>query len=357
MKTVTEIIKEQEQMLREICSNYRYIYIYGHGVRGKEQERLLFENGITVDGFVVTEGNDAETIEVSKLDSPVEETLVILALNEVFHDDVKQCLEKKGYHHIYNTGFLARMKNMVLTYTAKGIDFDSDTLSFNNVKLYNTLLDDKYRYDTMFELFDMIFPYLNDYSRMDEGPYETEKVYLEKGDTVIDCGANIGIFSAFAASRGCKVVAFEPTPQTWEALEENRKLYPGSIEIEPYALSDQEGKAQFFVYDSSSRNTLIRQMSSAYKSGEITVNLITLDKFVTENDIKVDFIKADIEGAERYMLMGAKETIQKYKPKIAICTYHLEDDKEVLENLLRSYVSEYHIEHRWKKLFAWVDER
>ena len=62
-----------------------------------------------------------------------------------------------------------------------------------------------------------------------------------------------------------------------------------------------------------------------------TVNVTTIDEFVKSNNIeKVDFIKADIEGAERDMLRGATEVLKKFAPKLAICIYHLPDDKEVL---------------------------
>jgi len=49
---------------------------------------------------------------------------------------------------------------------------------------------------------------------------------------------------------------------------------------------------------------------------------------------RVDSIKADIEGYERYMLMGAQETLRRFAPKLALCTYHLPDDPEVLSELI-----------------------
>jgi FkbM family methyltransferase len=52
-----------------------------------------------------------------------------------------------------------------------------------------------------------------------------------------------------------------------------------------------------------------------------SIEITTIDAFVEENDLKkVDFIKADIEGYECYMLEGGRETLKKFAPKLAICT-------------------------------------
>ena len=62
--------------------------------------------------------------------------------------------------------------------------------------------------------------------------------------------------------------------------------------------------------------------------------LMTIDDIV--NSLAVDdinFIKMDIEGAERYALAGASKTISRFKPKMALCTYHLPDDPEVIKSL------------------------
>jgi len=56
---------------------------------------------------------------------------------------------------------------------------------------------------------------------------------------------------------------------------------------------------------------------------------------------KVDFIKMDIEGSERRALLGARQTIQRYHPRMAICVYHLPDDPVVIPLLIESFGQAY----------------
>jgi L-asparaginase/Glu-tRNA(Gln) amidotransferase subunit D len=85
------------------------------------------------------------------------------------------------------------------------------------------------------------------------------------------------------------------------------------------------------------------------------ISVTSLDKFVEDNHLTIiDFIKADIEGVERDMLKGATNVLQKFEPKLAICTYHLKDDPEVLENIIKTANPNYTVVHLKRKLFAMV---
>jgi hypothetical protein len=83
-----------------------------------------------------------------------------------------------------------------------------------------------------------------------------------------------------------------------------------------------------------------------------------LDKFAQESNLKkIDFIKSDIEGAEREMLAGARGVLKEFAPKLALYTYHLPDDPEVMESLILEANPAYKVKHISKKLFAAVPSR
>ena len=79
--------------------------------------------------------------------------------------------------------------------------------------------------------------------------------------------------------------------------------------------------------------------SSIYTKGDTEVYLTTIDNIV--QDERVTFIKMDIEGAELKALMGARNTIIKNHPRLAICAYHKQSDLYELPEYILSLVPEY----------------
>jgi len=186
-----------------------------------------------------------------------------------------------------------------------------------------------------------------------DGSYERGKVKIEPGDVVIDAGANIGAFSALASVRGAIVYAFEPIEEIKnEYLDKTAALNP-NITVVQKALSDKTGKIEMNLdLGNIGGSSMVRHRKNESK---IFAESDTLDNWAEKNNIsKVDFLKADIEGAERLMLSGAQNILKKHAPKLAICTYHLSDDREVLTDLILEANPKYKIEYGWKKLYGCV---
>jgi FkbM family methyltransferase len=188
-----------------------------------------------------------------------------------------------------------------------------------------------------------------------EGPYcykdgEVD-VTLREGDVVIDAGAASGEFSAYAAYKKAPCWAFEPTAERYEQLLVTADLNPGLIFPVKLALSDRPGTITIATEGVGSPTMVFTAGSTRSED----VEMVTLDSFVKENGIeRVDFIKSDIEGAERQLLRGATEVMRRFGPKLSICTYHLPDDREVLAEIIMAANPRYRIVQGPKKLYAQI---
>jgi FkbM family methyltransferase len=198
------------------------------------------------------------------------------------------------------------------------------------------------------------------YNLLHEGPYGLRNnivdVTVEAGDIVLDAGSWIGDFAAYASAKGASIYAFEPSDMVYGYLvktaELNKNIYPVKK-----GLGNVKTMAAFTCdADKSEANAIVsRNFTDTQKQ---VVEITTIDVFVEENNLScVDFIKADIEGYERYMLEGAKKTLGKFAPKLAICTYHLPDDPQVLANIIKEANPAYNIVQKKKKLYASVPRK
>ena len=100
--------------------------------------------------------------------------------------------------------------------------------------------------------------------------YLQHGVSIERGDWVVDVGANIGLFSLQAAQMGAaRVYAFEPLGAVCASLRQNARLGGGRIRVFEHGLSQTEGEAQFTYYP---RYTMMSGQSEyADAAGEVEV--------------------------------------------------------------------------------------
>jgi FkbM family methyltransferase len=169
------------------------------------------------------------------------------------------------------------------------------------------------------------------------GEYEnpaTLKAFLSwlKTDSVYyDIGSNIG-FHALTANTIIttgKIYAFEPVPTTMDFFKQhislNSKLITSNrITLLPIAVSDEEKMVQFSDNaDQRDGNTYIKESAVFLGTENKTmVQCKTIDGLLSEGFDKPDIIKIDAEGAEYDVLMGAKHTLQLYKPYILLATHN-----------------------------------
>lgn len=173
---------------------------------------------------------------------------------------------------------------------------------------------------------------LYDLAEQENGIYEMGQHAVQPGDVVLDCGANVGVYARKAFERGAKkVISVEPAPENLKCLRRTfaKEIEEGKLVIYPKGVWDKDDVLPMNVdpKNSAGDSFVIK------RDGSFTINLplTTIDKMVDELKLdRVDFIKFDIEGAERKALRGAKNTLAKFHPRMAVCVYHLPDDPDVI---------------------------
>jgi FkbM family methyltransferase len=168
---------------------------------------------------------------------------------------------------------------------------------------------------------------------------------------VLDLGAHVGTFTRLAVNRGAtKVVAVEAEPSHVAYLKHTfaSEIQDGRVHIVEGAVWHAPGQLHFSTAGVTSQIVL---------EGGLTVRATTVDEVVADLKLDaVDFVKADIEGAERHMLKGASQTIARFAPRLALCIYHLPDDPVVIPQLaktLKPYKAAMNIAH--SQVFLWCE--
>lgn len=173
--------------------------------------------------------------------------------------------------------------------------------------------------------------------------------FIKKDSIIIDAGAHIGTFSVFAAHLAPQghVYSFEPVAKTFRVLKENAKHYP-QITCINSGLGDGIYQKNIIVSEKYTSGSVLedspcgQKFFSGIENGMELVNILTIDAFIAEHNIShVDFIKIDTEGYETKVLKGAKETIKKWKPVVAMSAYHNLNDKEDLPKIMKEICPDY----------------
>lgn len=187
---------------------------------------------------------------------------------------------------------------------------------------------------------------------------------IKPGITMIDVGANIGIYSLIAGKRGQptgRVFAFEPVPENLDHLHRNIQLNGlTNVDTIPAAVGDERGRTRIalspkeFGTHAIATETYKGRGLSAHKA-YVEVPITTIDKFVNDRSIQPDVIKIDIEGYEPFAVRGGLRTLRQ-QPALFIefsadlIRRYGEDPLRMLSSLVHIYDRCYVIEERHRRL-------
>lgn len=153
-----------------------------------------------------------------------------------------------------------------------------------------------------------------DYEKDDSDMMEN---LVADGDYFFDIGANIGWYSINIAvlRRSARVFCFEPIPKTYQNLQINLALNSvPNVTSHDFGLSNQISEFTFYYYPEGSGGASSVNVTGRSDIETVQCKVRTLDDYVAEGNLHVDFIKCDVEGAELLVFQGGATTITRDKP-------------------------------------------
>jgi FkbM family methyltransferase len=131
---------------------------------------------------------------------------------------------------------------------------------------------------------------------------------MQPGEVLFDIGANIGIYTLYAASRGIKVVAVEPVLENYTRLVQNIELNKFDNVIPIYgACADGQMEAHWFD-DITIPNCIVGASGAQLGHGEgktRTIPVYEIEYLIYSLNLSPDYIKIDVDGQEEAVLCGA----------------------------------------------------
>lgn len=205
----------------------------------------------------------------------------------------------------------------------------------------------------------------------ERGVYLRHGVSLDGADTIIDVGANIGLFSLAVLERrpGCRLIAIEPAPLPAAALKHNLAVANGNVTVFEIGLSDREGEREFTYYpnvtgmssflpDAAADRALLSGLIANARSANADVDRALAGneadhleaRLVSERLLRpverlsttihrlsidrIDLLKIDVQRGSEAVLAGISEADWLKVRQVVIEHQHGTDDRSAVERCL-----------------------
>lgn len=246
-------------------------------------------------------------------------------------DKEKQKTGYLGYPVISPEELLARRDLSVIVCTSRARDEIFSVLASGNYPS-NLIFDGPMFYSRRVVALDQYF--ISDFMR-----FEDEEVFVDAGCHKMDTSLGLRRFCRHVK----KVYAFEPDPHNYEVcLKVKEKFHFSEAKIIPFGTWSENTTLLFYPFgnDCSCLCKAGIEAPVQKESDVIEVPVMPIDDAIEAGD-RVTTIKMDVEGAEMESLKGARRTIQRDKPKLAICIYHKPEDIVEIPLYIKELVPEY----------------
>lgn len=269
-----------------------------------------------------------ECIHVYELEKK-EDILVVIMLGGGYCE-VKDQLDKKGIDNIYVGDLVLNMYSP--KYSAEWFSAQCDQI-MDTLELFE---DDISKENYVEIICNRIAPHLRkkSFEEIKSGggyfstglfEYSNEEVYVDVGAYI---GDTIDEFCSYFKKEQLEykhIYAFELDPGTCKCLQENvARMNVGNIDIYQKGIGEKTDE---------------------------TIGILNLDSLF--EDKKITLLKMDIEGYEWGALHGGIKSIQKWKPKMAVCVYHYLEDLWRIPQFIKQLNPEYKLYLRHRSPVVW----
>lgn len=326
--------KKDKALVKEfINSSSRKKFILGINALTKAVQKYIQVDGI-IDDFTRVQSSRKKSIYKIQ-DVPKDALILSTSLGSPL--EVKQELDKKGYEHFNYLAFYKYSNFENLKKPPFICDFKEDfEQNYKEYKKTYELLKDKKSKEIFTKIinfkisFDLDF--MQGFTNNHEEQYFDKELIPNIADIIfVDGGAYVGdtlalIIKNFPNYK--KIYCIEPNELHLNIAKRGFANIK-NIEFINCGLGAKKESLK-------EANTNAHHGSHDYQA----LNINTIDNLISK---KIDFLKLDIEGAEQDALKGAKNTIKKYKPILAICVYHKAQDWYKIPQIILSINPNYDV--------------
>ena len=181
---------------------------------------------------------------------------------------------------------------------------------------------------------------------------------FKKNEVFFDVGANIGLYSIYAAKKNCKVYSFEPSSNNFSSLVKNITLNNLTIYPFGFAISNSEkvssinlvstieGDSQHNLFEKDkfySRNFIFKQ----------GIFMTTLDNLIYKYKFSIpNHIKIDVDGNERKILLGGKKLLKSKKLRSIMIEINYKNKNEINTIFKLLYINNFKLKYKSKRIYS-----
>ena len=332
-------------------------YIFGAGIQGKAFFEVFSELDIQLTGFLDS-FSDKETyngLPVIRPSAITDKSSEIYISVGLISQKIKRELLDDGFENVFDyTESVLKHPDIIHVLKTYSLWYSSDTNEMANgpgINQFRSLLADKksqnlldqiVRFRTDFKADDYVIPDPQTQYFPEDVPVFSELDSVRFIDAGAYTGDTVKPLTDICAKRDLPVdwiACFEPDTKNLSALHNQiSELKSGSTDIFVYPAGVwSQSDILTFSADKAASSTITQKQDVVDLSQSIFAT--SIDECLYSS--KPNFIKMDVEGAEKQALKGARKTIEVYSPVLAICLYHQPSDLWEIPLMINDMKPEY----------------